>query len=319
MRFFSSVWRGASTRLSLLITSLVLFSGAALAGSSPQGDAQKTLGAPYVGQLGLPSAVDSIKIHVDWFHRALEVLITFITLFVFVLLVIVMVRFRASKNPVPSKRSHNGPLEMIWTIIPAIIVLVMLIPSWTLMFYMDKAKNPEMTVKVTGHQWYWGYEFPQQKVAGNDIAIDEYPSNMIPQDKIKPGQLRLLSVDTPLVIPVDTEIQFLITGADVIHSWYIPSFGINRSAMPGRTNESWAKVTHEGVFYGQCSKICGLNHGYMPIEVHVVSKDKFQQWAAIAKASGVDKANAAILGTKTAALDTPADGHTSVAMASSTK
>ena len=273
--------------------SLFLDSAAAFAGTDPQGDAQKVLGAPFAWQWGLTSAADNIKAHVDWFNRILTAVIIFITLFVFALLLIVIVRFRARVHPVATRRSHNVPLEILWTLIPLIIVLAMLFPSLKLMYYMDKAKHPEMTVKVTGHQWYWGYEYPDQ-------GIDEYASNLIPADKIGKGQLRLLSVDEPLVIPVDTDIQFLITGADVIHSWMVPSFGINRSGIPGRTNESWARATHIGVFYGQCSKICGINHGYMPIEVHVVSKDAFKQWATIAKASGTDKANEAILATKTA-------------------
>jgi cytochrome c oxidase subunit 2 len=288
----------------------------AFAGSSPE------------GQFGLPSAASTIKVDVDRFHNILEVVMAFITVFVFVLLAIVIVRFRARANPVASSRTHNTPLEIIWTVIPVLILLVLAVPSTKLLYYMDKAKNPELTVKVTGHQWYWGYEFPDQTIKfgdpGQQIAIDEYPSNILKNKKgdfatdadLKPGQLRLLSVDDPLVIPVDTEVQFLITGSDVIHSWYVPSLGINKSAMPGRTNESWARATREGVFYGQCTKICGINHGYMPIEVHVISKQAFAQWAAIAKSDGVEKANAAVLGLKTAAIDNPAPRDTSLAAAS---
>jgi cytochrome c oxidase subunit 2 len=231
----------------------------------------------------------------------LEIVIAAITAFVFVLLAIVIVRFRKKVHPVASKRTHNAPLEVLWTIVPVLILAALWWPSVKLTYYMDKAKNPEMTIKVTGHQWYWGYEYP-------DAGIDEYPSNMIPPAKIDKakGQIRLLSVDQPLVIPVDTEIQYLITGSDVIHSWYIPSFGINKSAMPGRTNESWARALREGVFYGQCSKICGVNHGQMPIEVRVVSKEKFKEWAAMAKTDGVDKANKAVLGLQAADNDSAA-------------
>ena len=282
-----------SLALRVFIGLSLFFDSAAAFAHSPEGEAQKVFGAPFAWQWGLTSAADNIKSHVDWFNRVLQALIIFITLFVFALLAIVAVRFRARRHPTPSKRSHNVPLEILWTLIPLVIVLAMLFPSLKLMYYMDKAKHPEMTVKVTGHQWYWGYEYP-------GFGIDEYPSNLIPADKLQKGQLRLLSVDEPLVIPVNTDIQFLITGADVIHSWMVPSFGINRSGIPGRTNESWARATHIGVFYGQCSKICGINHGYMPIEVHVVSKNDFKQWAAIAKTQGTDKANAAILVTKTA-------------------
>jgi cytochrome c oxidase subunit 2 len=300
---------------------LLLPASVAFAGTSPEGDAQKTLGAPYDGQLGLASAASTIKVQIDKFHNILEVLMFAITVFVFALLAIVIVRFRAKVNPVASTRTHNTPLEVLWTIIPVFILLVLAFPSTKLLYYIDKAKNPEMTVKVTGHQWYWGYEFPDQKIKfspepGQEIAIDEYPSNIVADKDLKAGQIRLLSVDQPLVLPVDTEIQFLISGSDVIHSWYVPSLGINRSAVPGRTNESWARATHEGVFYGQCTKICGVNHGYMPIEVHVVSKAVFSQWAAIAKSDGVEKANAAILGTKTASIDNPGTRDTSVAAAS---
>ena len=166
--------------------------GAAFAGT-PEGDAQKTIGAPYADQLSLPSAASTIKVDVDRFHNLLEVLIIAITAFVFALLLIVIVRFRRSVNPVPSKRTHNTPLEIVWTIVPVMIVLALLFPSTKLMYFMDKAKNPELTVKVTGHQWYWGYEYP-------DLGIDEYASNGIPENKIGKGQIRLLSVDDPLVI-----------------------------------------------------------------------------------------------------------------------
>ena len=304
--------------LSLLIAGMVSWSGIAHADSTGNQEAQRTFGAPYPKQWDLTTAADSEKVQLDQFHGRLEILITVISAVVLFLLIAVVVRFNRRANPVPSKRTHNLPLEVLWTGIPLLIVLVILFApggSLSLLYYMDKAKNPELSVKITGHQWYWGYELPEQKFAGEQIALDEYPSNIIPAEKIDKakGQLRLLSVDEPLVLPVDTTVQFLVTGSDVIHAWYMPSFGVNRLAVPGRINEAWAKFNQEGVYFGQCNKICGVNHGYMPIEVHVVSREKFGQWVALAKASGVDKANAAIIGTKTAALSAPTAGTTSLA------
>ena len=308
---------------------LAMAAGTATTVLAADGDAaaQKTIGAAYAGQLGLPVPASTIKEDVNKFHDLLEIVIFAITAFVFLLLAIVIVRFRRKANPVASTRTHNTPLEVLWTIIPVLILVVLAFPSTKLLYYMDKAKNPELTVKITGHQWYWGYEFPDQKVKfspDTEVAIDEWPSNILRNKKgdvatnadLKPGQLRLLSVDQPLVVPVDTEIQFLVTGADVIHSWYVPSIGINRAAVPGRTNEAWAKITQEGVFYGQCSKICGLNHGYMPIEIRAVSKEKFLAWAAAAKTDGVDKANASVLGLNTASNDNSAGSGKPVSLAS---
>jgi cytochrome c oxidase subunit 2 len=253
----------------------------------------KVEGAPHDWQINLGPSASTIEDHLVAFHNMLLVTITAITIFVFVLLGYTIVRFRRREGDVPSTRTHHMALEVVWTIIPVLILAVLAFPSFKLMYYMDKAKNPELTVKITGHQWYWGYEFP-------DLGIDEYASNIIPENKLQAGQPRLLAVDEPLVVPVDTDVQFLITGSDVIHSWFVPTFGINRSAIPGRINESWARITKPGIYYGQCSKICGINHGYMPIEVRAVPKDVFKAWADTAKASGVDKANAQILGLKTA-------------------
>ena len=271
----------------LLLLALAFVAGPALADTAP------IIGAPANWELNLPPAESTIKLDVDKFHDLLLVVIIVITIFVFALLAIVCIKFRAREGRVASTRSHNGPLEVIWTLVPVLILLALVFPSMKLLYFMDKSKHPELTVKIAGHQWYWGYEYPE-------LGIDEYASNIIPEKSLKQGQLRLLSVDQPLVVPVDTDVQFLVTGTDVIHSWYVPSIGVNRAAVPGRTNEAWSRFIHEGVFYGQCSKICGLNHGYMPIEVRVVSKDKFKAWADYAKANGPDKANQAILGLTSA-------------------
>jgi cytochrome c oxidase subunit 2 len=279
--------------LFLLILALTASPAFALPPSETVKDNGQVIGAPGDWQLNLSEAESTIKVDVNKFHDLLLVVITVITLFVFFLLAYVCIKFRARPDRIASTRSHHGPLEVIWTVIPVLILLALVFPSMKLLYFMDKSKHPELTVKIAGHQWYWGYEYPE-------LGIDEYASNIIPEDKLQKGQTRLLSVDEPLVVPIDTDVQFLVTGTDVIHSWYVPSIGVNRAAVPGRTNEAWSRFIHEGVFYGQCSKICGLNHGYMPIEVRVVSKDKFKAWADMAKASGVDKANVAILGLTTA-------------------
>jgi cytochrome c oxidase subunit 2 len=167
-----------------------------------------------------------------------------------------------------------------------LILVIIAIPSFKLMYYMDRVQNPEMTIKVTGHQWYWSYEYPDQ----GGLTFD---SNIIPEAELKPGQKRILDVDNPLVVPADTIIRVQITGTDVIHSWFVPSFGVQEYAVVGRTNESWVKIDREGTFYGQCNQICGVNHPFMPIEVKAVAPDKFAAWSACAKAAADDKARAA--------------------------
>jgi len=188
----------------------------------------------------------------------------------------VIVRFNHRRNPVPSRTSHNTVIEMLWTVVPVLILVIIAVPSFKLMYYMDRVPNPEMTIKVTGHQWYWSYEYPDQ----DGLAFD---SNIIPEAELKPGQKRLLDVDNPLVVPADTTIRVLITGTDVIHSWFVPSFGVQEYAIVGRLNESWMKIEHEGTYYGQCNQICGVNHAFMPIEVQAVPKDAFQRWLVDAK------------------------------------
>ena len=228
-------------------------------------------GAPVPWQLDLPKGATVIARQLSSFHQELLIIITAITIFVFVLLAYVTLRYRRGANPNPSRTTHNFTIEVIWTVVPVLILAVIAFPSFKLLYYMDRAEKPEMTVKITGHQWYWNYELPDQKV-------EEYSSNLIPDDKLTPTQIRLLSVDYPLVVPVDTTIQILINGADVIHSWLVTDLGVQKSAFPGRTNETWMRIDKEGTYYGQCTQICGDRHGYMPIEVHAVSKAKFAQW-----------------------------------------
>jgi len=250
------------------------------------------IGAPEPGGLGLQVSASPVKEQLGDFHTLLLVIITGITLFVTALLVYVMLRFNRRANPEPSKNTHNTLLEVAWTVIPVIILAVIAVPSFKVLYFMDKAPNAEMTVKVTGYQWYWGYEYPDH----GGIAFD---SRMIPDEEIKPGQLRLLEVDNRVVVPVGADIRVLVTAADVIHSWAMPSLGVKKDAVPGRLNETWFRAEREGVYYGQCSEICGTGHGYMPIAIEAVSKEKFESWVRQKQAElGIDVEQGAV---KTAA------------------
>jgi cytochrome c oxidase subunit II len=231
---------------------------------------------PREWELGLQPAASPVRERIDTLHDALLIIITLISIFVLGLLLYVILRFNARRNPMPSKTSHNTLLEVLWTAVPILILLGIAIPSFKLLYYVDRAQKADMTLKVTGHQWYWTYEYPDQ---GN-ITFD---SNMIPEDKIQPGQKRLLDVDNQVVVPVGTTIRILVAGTDVIHSWFVPSVGVQEYAVVGRTNESWMLINEPGTYYGQCNQICGLNHPFMPIAIKAVPKDEFDQWVVEAK------------------------------------
>ncbi len=232
--------------------------------------------SPQPWQIGMQPPATPVKDRITAFHNELLVIIFLIAGLVMGLLGYVIIRFNHRRNPVPSHTSHNPVIEVIWTVVPVLILVVIAIPSFKLMYYMDRVPNPAMTIKVTGHQWYWSYEYPDYK----DLAFD---SNIIQDADLKPGQKRLLDVDNPLVVPVHTNVRVLVTSTDVIHSWFIPSFGVQEYAIIGRLNESWFNVDHEGTYYGECNQICGINHAFMPIKIVAVSKDKFQQWIADAQ------------------------------------
>jgi len=231
---------------------------------------------PKPWQFGFQPPATEVMDRLSAFHDVLLIIITLIAVFVLGLLVYVMWRFNQQRNPAPSRTSHNTVIEMLWTVVPVLILVSIAIPSFKLMYYMDRVPNPELTIKVTGHQWYWSYEYPDQ----GGLAFD---SNIIPEDQLKAGQKRLLEVDNPLVVPADTIIRVQVTGTDVIHSWFVPSFGVQEYAVVGRLNESWMKIDHPGIYYGQCNQICGVNHAFMPIKVEAVSKDGFQRWLVDAK------------------------------------
>ncbi|MFQ5939280.1 MAG: cytochrome c oxidase subunit II [Alphaproteobacteria bacterium] len=249
---------------------------AALAGAGWSAGAFAAQPEPW--QLGFQPAASPSMEAVRDFYDLLFVIIVAIAAFVLALLAYVMVRFNARRNPVPSKTSHNTFLEMAWTAIPVIILVVIAVPSFRLLYFQKTVSEAEveMTVKVIGYQWYWSYEYPDH----GDIAFDSF---MVEDEDLEPGQPRLLEVDNRLVVPVDTNIRLLVTAEDVLHSWAVPAFGIKIDAVPGRLNETWMRVEREGVYYGQCSELCGVRHGYMPVTVEAVSKDAFAEWVEQAK------------------------------------
>lgn len=253
--------------------------------------------APEPWQLGMQEAGSPLKRDLEWLHNILLVIITVITIFVMVLLIYTMVRFRAARNPTPSRNSHNTLLEVAWTLIPVLILVGVFIPSFKLLKFIDRTTDAEMTLKVTGHQWYWSYEYPDQ----GELKFDSY---MIQEADLKPGQKRLLEVDNRIVLPVDTNVRILIAGSDVIHSFFVPSLALQVYSMPGRLNEMWVRIDKPGVYYGQCNQICGINHAYMPIAIEAVSKPDYEKWVVEAKkkfaATGAEPvAVAAVSGSET--------------------
>ena len=232
--------------------------------------------APKPWQLGFQEAASPVMVLIESFHDFMLIIIISIGAFVTALLIYVALKFNEKANPVPTKTTHHTILEVVWTVVPILILVVIAIPSFKLLYYMDKTTTPEMTLKVTGSQWYWSYEYPDH----GKIAFD---SQMIPDNELKPGQLRLLEVDNRVVVPVDTNIRVLLTSNAVIHAWAVPAFGIKIDTVPGRMNETWMRVIKPGVYYGQCSELCGINHGFMPIAVQAVSKADFAKWVVRAK------------------------------------
>ncbi len=254
--------------------SLAAAGGAMLAAAWAEGALAEQ---PVPWEMGLQPAATPVRERMDAFHNELLIIITLITLFVVCLLIYAMVRFNAKSHPVPSRVTHNTLLEVVWTTVPILILVAIAIPSFKLLYYDDRTEHADMTLKVTGHQWYWSYEYPDQ----GDFAFD---SNMIPDaEALKEDKPRLLSVDNPVMLPVGAVVRVLITGTDVIHSWFLPSAGVQEYAIVGRVNESWMQFDRVGTYYGQCNQICGVNHSFMPIEVHVVSQADFDAWVAQAK------------------------------------
>ena len=227
-------------------------------------------------QLGFQKPASPVMQTIFDLHNFVLIMMTAITIFVLILLIYVAIRFRKSANPIPSKRTHNVILETLWTAIPVIILIVMAVPSFKLLYEQDIIPEADMTIKVIGHQWYWEYQYPEY----DDLAFESY---LIPEEELKEGEPRLLTVDNRLVLPINKNIHVLVTAGDVLHSFAMPSLGVKKDAVPGRLNETWMRIDRPGVYRGQCSEICGRRHGYMPIVIEAVSESDFIAWVNKAK------------------------------------
>jgi cytochrome c oxidase subunit 2 len=254
------------------LIAILVACGAILAGG---GIAWAGLGQPSPWQLGPQQAASPVMEDIVWFHHFLLWLIVIISVFVLVLLIYVMIRFNARRNPTPSRTTHNTLIEVIWTVVPVMILVAIAVPSFRLLFLQLDVPKADLTVKATGKQWFWTYSYPDAKI--------EFDSLMVQAKDLKANQPRLLSVDNELVVPVNKVVRVLTTGADVIHAFAVPSFGIKIDAIPGRINETWFKAEKEGMYYGQCSELCGKDHAFMPIAVKVVSDQEFAAWVEAAK------------------------------------
>ncbi len=231
---------------------------------------------PKEWQLGFQPAVTPLMKDIVWMHDYILLpVIIGISVFVLFLMVYLVIKFRESKNPTPTTTTHNVFLEVMWTVIPCIILVVIAVPSFKLLYKEETIPKADVTLKAIGYQWYWGYEYPDEKIAFESVMIED--------KDLKPGEPRLLATDTKIVVPVNKVVKVLITSADVNHAWAVPAFGVKRDAIKGRINETWFKVDKEGVYYGQCSELCGIKHAFMPIEVHVVSEEKYTSWLVEAK------------------------------------
>ena len=227
-------------------------------------------------QLGFQEAASSSMREIVNFHdKLLLPIIIAISVFVLFLMVYACIRFRASRNPNPSTTTHNVAVEVLWTLIPCLILIVMAVPSFKILYKQDTIPKADVTVKAIGYQWYWGYEYPDE-----NIIFDSY---MIETKDLKKDQPRLLAVDNEVVVPVNKVVKVLITANDVLHAWALPSFGVKRDAVPGRINETWFKAEKVGTYYGQCSELCGIKHAFMPITVRVVSEQEYSDWLEEAK------------------------------------
>ena len=232
---------------------------------------------PYDYQLGMQPAASPVMEQIEDFHHLLLWITVAVCVFVAALLIWIIVRYRASANPVPSKVTHNTILEVVWTIIPVVILVVIAVPSFRLLYFESNIPTPDVTIKVIGKQWYWTYEYPGAKGFTFDSLI------LSDADDAKQGKPRLLGVDNPIYVPVNKVVEIETTGADVIHSWALPEMGVKMDAVPGRLNKTWFKADRTGVFYGQCSELCGAKHAFMPIEVHVVRDAEYAAWLARAR------------------------------------
>ncbi len=229
-------------------------------------------------QIGFQAAASPVMEQIESFHHLLLVIITLVCIFVLALLVWIVVRYRAGANPVPSKVHHNTLLEVAWTLIPVIILVFIAVPSFRLLYFEAAIPKPDVTIKAIGKQWFWTYEYP-----GAQAGFTYDSLGLSDADAAKQGKPRLLGVDNPVYVPVNKVIEVQTAGADVIHSWAMPQMGVKMDAVPGRINQTWFKPTQTGIYYGQCSELCGARHAYMPIELHVVSQADYDSWLAASK------------------------------------
>ncbi len=231
---------------------------------------------PVDWQLGFQKAASESMREIVAFHDYLLLpIIIAISVFVLFLMLYACIRFRASANPNPSKRTHNVAVEVLWTLIPCLILIVIAVPSFKILYKQDAIPKADLTIKAIGYQWYWGYEYPDE-----NIIFDSY---MVEDKDLRPDQPRLLAVDNEVVVPVNKVVKVLITANDVLHAWALPSFGVKRDAVPGRINETWFKAEKVGTYYGQCSELCGIKHAFMPITVKVVTEEEYEDWLSEAK------------------------------------
>jgi cytochrome c oxidase subunit II len=254
----------------LMVAAVLLSAGAALA------QEPAIVGAPTPWQLNLQPPASPVAERIESLHDLLLIITAAISALVLALLAYVCIRFRASRNPTPSRRTHNSVIEVAWTAVPVLILVVIAIPSFRLLYFMDRVANPEMTLKAIGRQWYWSYEYP-------DHGGFTFDANMIADQDLKEGQLRLLDADNPVVLPVETDVRLLTTASDVLHSWAVPALGVKLDAVPGRINETWLHIDRPGIYYGQCSELCGIRHGFMPVMIEAVSKEDFEAWTQRAR------------------------------------
>ena len=231
---------------------------------------------PVNWQMHFQPAATPVMDKINNFHLLLLPIITVIVLFVLVLLLNCIIRFSARNNPVPSKFSHHTVIEVLWTVLPILVLIVIAVPSFRLLYYSDRTVDADMTIKAIGNQWYWTYQYP-------DHGAFEFDAVMKEDDELAVGELRLLTTDTMVVVPTEANVRLLVTATDVLHAWAIPAFGVKLDAVPGRLNETWFRVDQPGVYYGQCSELCGTRHGFMPIMVKAVPRDEFEVWVEQAR------------------------------------
>ncbi len=274
MQFFSRFSAALSAAVLAILLAPVALSTAALAQ------------APRNWSIGMGTPFSPVKEGIVSLHNLVLVIITVITIFVSLLLIWVMVRFNEKSNPNPSQLAHHTGLEVAWTVIPVLILVVIAIPSFRLIYFEDRTEDPQLTIKATAHQWYWEYTYPDK----GDLNFTSY--GLSDEDAAKQGKLRMLSVDNELVVPAGKNIRVLTNSADVIHSWFIPSLGVQRYAIPGRTIETWFKANQPGTYLGECNQVCGTNHSRMPIVIRAVPEQEFNAWLVTAKTKFSDAAPA---------------------------